>query len=218
MPPESVAPGKDLQRVADATARFIQAIEPLSDGDMRRSTNLAGWTRAHVLTHVARNADSHCRRADAAVRGEVIEQYPGGFEGRAAEIDAGAARSADVLIDDVRSSADTLTLVWSGLPAAAWSRRTRDVGGRERPLNALPARRWQELEVHLVDLDVGVSYRDWSDDFVAVFLPKLRATVDDRLPPGARISTQAFADSREELAWLYGRMRLPELPELAPWA
>jgi maleylpyruvate isomerase len=217
MAPENGAPDEDLERVAAANARLLRAIEPLSDADMGRPTNLVGWTRGHVLTHLARNADSHCRRAHTAVHCEVIEQYPGGFAGRAAEIDAGAGRRAAALIADCRGSGAALAAVWSDLPPGAWSCVTRDVGGRKRPLRALPARRWQELEVHLIDLDVGVSYAQWSDDFVDVFLPKLRATVEDRLPRGAAL-TSRFGDPREELAWLYGRVHRPDLPVLVPWA
>jgi maleylpyruvate isomerase len=217
MAPENGVPDEDLQCVAAANARLLRAIDPLSDADMGRPTNLEGWTRGHVLTHLARNADSHCRRAHAAVHGEVIEQYPGGFAGRAAEIDAGAGRRAAALIANCRASGVALAAVWSDLPPDAWSCVTRDVGGRERPLRALPARRWQELEVHLIDLDVGVSYAQWSDDFVNVFLPKLRATVEDRLPRGATL-TSLFGDPREELAWLYGRVHRPDLPVLVPWA
>jgi maleylpyruvate isomerase len=210
-------PDEDLRRVADANARFLRAIEGLSDRDVRAPTALPGWSRGHVLTHLARNADSHCRRADAAVRGEVIEQYEGGTEGRAAEIEAGARRSAEALIAEFGSSAAAIARVWAALPSLVWSRVTRDVGGRERALRALPSRRWQELEVHLVDLQVGVSYTQWSDDFVEVFLPKLRATVEGRLPKDAPRALAPFANPREELAWLYGRVRRPDLPELAPW-
>jgi len=218
MPPEHSAPDEDLRHVAAANARLLRAIEPLSDADVGRPTTLEGWSRGHVLTHLARNADSHCRRAQAAIRADVIEQYPGGFEGRAAEIEAGAGRGAEALIADCRASAAALAAVWSDLPPAAWSSVTRDVVGRERPLSALPARRWQELEVHLVDLDIGVSYGDWSDDFVDAFLPKLRSTVEDRLPAGAMLAPSAFDDPREELAWLYGRAHRPDLPTLVPWA
>jgi maleylpyruvate isomerase len=218
MRPENGVPDEDLQRVAAANVRLLRAIEPLSDADMRRPTNLEGWSRGHVLTHLARNADSHCRRAHAAVRSEVIEQYPGGFEGRAAEIDAGARRSAEAVIADCRASGAALAGVWSDLLPEAWSCVTRDVGGRERPLRALPSRRWQELEVHLIDLDVGVSYSQWSNDFVDVFLPKLQATVEDRLPSGTALPTFLFRDPREELAWLYGRVHRPDLPALVPWA
>jgi maleylpyruvate isomerase len=192
-------------------------IAELSDASARRASLLPGWTVGHVLTHVARNADSHRRRAEAACRGEVIEQYPGGFPARAAEIDAGATRGAVELIDDVRSSGDAMDDAWRRVPAAAWINVTRDVSGRERPLNALPARRWQELEVHLLDLGLGVTQRDWSDDFVAASLPLLRSTVRQRLPEGAQLPKAGLLDDRDELAWLYGRLTRPDLPILGPW-
>jgi len=208
-------PERDLARVHAAQDRFDAAIAGLTDADARRPTALPGWTVGHVLAHVARNADSHCRRAEAAVRGLVIEQYEGGFEGRAREIDAGAARSATELVDDVRRSAEELEAVWARVPGPAWGRETVDVGGRRRPLGQLPGRRWQELEVHLVDLGLGPTHRDWSDDFVGAWLPRLRTTLADRLGAGDR--APEIEDRRDELAWLYGRLTRPGLPVLAPW-
>ncbi len=93
---------------------------------------------------------------------------------------------------------------------------TTDVSGTARPLSDLPARRWQELEVHLVDLDLGVGFDSWSDEFVATFLPTWRATLSARL--GAQPApTAGLLDRREELAWLYGRLHRADLPELVPW-
>lgn len=74
-----------------------------------------------------------------------------------------------------------------------------------------------ELEVHVVDLDLGVTYLDWSDEFVAAWLPRLRATVPTRLPQGADVPTSLGLSDREELAWLYGRLQRADLPPLAPW-
>ncbi len=179
---------------------------------------LPGWTVGHVLTHVARNADSHLRRAEAAERGEVVDQYPGGFEGRAAEIGQGAARPAGALLDDLSSSSAALAAAWDGMPEGAWAHITRDVGGRERPLSALPGRRWQELEVHLVDLRTPVTYRDWPAEFVAVWLPRLEAGAGDRLTPGGTMPDVGAVDDRQRLAWLYGRTRPPGFPELCPWS
>jgi maleylpyruvate isomerase len=121
------------------------------------------------------------------------------------------------LIADVRSSGERLERVWSSLPDEAWAMVTIDVSGRERPLAALTSRRWQELEVHVVDLCVGVTHRDWPDDFVAAFLPTVRASLSDRLPAGAQPPAPGTIDVRDELAWLYGRLRRDDLPELAPW-
>jgi maleylpyruvate isomerase len=104
------------------------------------------------------------------------------------------------------------------LPPSAWSAVSRDVGGRERRLFDLPGRRWQELEVHVIDLGVGVTYRDWPDDFVAQSLPRLRAEAQARLPAGAQLPGPGVLDDREELAWLYGRLERPDLPELGHWS
>ena len=206
-----MVPTDDLVRVADAQARFDRAIAGLSDADVRRPTVLPDWTVGHVLSHVARNADSHIRRTDAAQRGEVIEQYPGGVEGRAAEIEAGAHRSAAELIDDVRTSGAAALAAWRSTPDDAWDAMTTDLGGRERPLWQLVGRRWQELEVHLVDLGIGVTYDDWPDDFVAAWAPRLRKYFGEQVPASTGLT------DREELAWLYGRYARDDLPVLRPW-
>jgi maleylpyruvate isomerase len=216
-PTGSPPPGEDLKRVTEAQARLAAAIGGLQDAGPRRPTHLPGWTVGHVLTHVARNADSHRRRAEAARRGAVVDQYAGGYSGRAAEIERGAGRTATALLDDVRDSAEAMEAAWQDLPTTAWSVRSRDVGGRERPLSELPARRWQELEVHLVDLDLGLTHRDWPDEFVAVWLPTLRQTLPERLADGARAPVPGVLDERDELAWLYGRLHREDLPTLAPW-
>ena len=119
---------------------------------------------------------------------------------------------------DVETSAVALEETWRTLPDSAWANVTRDVGGRERPLHALPARRWQELEVHLVDLGVGPTWLDWPDEFVMDRLPVLREGLEARLPEGALPPTAGELDPREELAWLFGRLRRPGLPELSDWA
>ncbi len=172
---------------------------------------------------MARNADSHTLRAEAAARGEMVDQYPGGFEGRAAEIEAGAARPAAEQLADLAVSADRMAAAWAAVPDSAWSNHTRDVGGRERPLSALPGRRWQELEVHAVDLGFGPTHRDWSDDFVSVWLPRLRGEIPARVAPGADPDEVAAARGRcarpARRAGLALRApRRPDLPELRAWS
>lgn len=215
---ESIRPENDLRRVRDAHQRFLRAIENLSDATIATPSLLPRWTVGHVLAHVARNADSHVRRTEAAMRSEIVDQYPGGFAGRADEIERIAHRTAEALRADVAGSAEALDSVWDETPDAAWSQLTRDVGGRERPLHRLPPRRWQELEVHVVDLGIGVTHRDWSADFVDAWLPQLRDGLAARLPAGPDPPAPGALDAHDELAWLYGRLDRPDLPVLVPWA
>jgi maleylpyruvate isomerase len=213
----SAQPDLFLGRVRRSQENFLIALEVLDDAAVSRPSLLPGWTVGHVLSHVARNADSHQRRSVAAAEGLVVEQYVGGYDGRAADIDAGAQRRAVDLIDDVRTSAESLDAIWSTLAAEAWTFRVRDVAGREHVLRDMPRRRWREIEVHLVDLGVGPTNRDWSDEFVADTLPELRTTLEGRLPAGQSAPAPGLLDESDELAWLCGRLQRKDLPELLPW-
>src|SRR5919198_4331383 len=87
-----------------AQARLAALVDRLSDDDVRRPSLLAGWTVGHVLTHLARNADSHVGMVQAAQRGEMVPQYAGGAEERARGIEAGWSRPAAAIADDLRAA------------------------------------------------------------------------------------------------------------------
>ncbi len=63
-----------------------------------------GWTRGHVLTHVARNADGLAALIRSAVDGTGETMYAS-EEARDADIEAGADRSSAELLEDVEHSA-----------------------------------------------------------------------------------------------------------------
>ena len=83
-------PGCRRRRVAPraATRCSTRARRGRLDSSPRPSL-LPDWTVGHVLTHLARNADSMDRVLEAAERGDVVERYAGGGAGRDAEIEAG---------------------------------------------------------------------------------------------------------------------------------
>ena len=99
---------RDIGRVGDAHAVLVDHLDAMTGqpgADPTLPSLLPGWTRGHLLTHIARNADSFVRVLDAARRGAVAAQYEGGVEGRNADIEAGSTRDWDSLVADVRSSA-----------------------------------------------------------------------------------------------------------------
>jgi maleylpyruvate isomerase len=191
--------GEDIAHCRAAEQALIASVAAVGDDDARRPSRLPGWTVGHVLTHLARNADSVTRRLAGAARGEVVDQYPGGREARAREIDEGAARSAAELLEDVRASSARLTQALDDHPTEAWGRPARDVTGVEQPVSILPYRRWREVEIHSVDLGLGRTPADWSAAFVRRALPDLLAELPDRTDPNAL------------LAWVIGRGAVPDL-------
>lgn len=143
-----------------------------------------------------------CRRIEAAVRGELVDQYAGGKAGRSKEIERGAARPADEVNADVARWSRDLDHLFSSLPEECWSHPVGTVNGGEHPVALLPFRRWREVEVHIVDLGVGSEPQDWSDEFIAIALPGLLERLTARSGPTGLT------------AWLLGRGPAPDLP---PW-
>ena len=62
--------------LAGSAARFLATAQALTDGDLHQASALPGWTRAHVLTHLAQAADSRTGLLRAARAGRVGRQYP----------------------------------------------------------------------------------------------------------------------------------------------
>jgi maleylpyruvate isomerase len=192
-----------------AHARLSATLDQVTDDVVRQPSRLEGWTVGHVLTHIARNADSIVRRINGAVNDEVVDQYEGGYEGRAADIEAGSARSAADIVADVRATSAQVDEAWSTVPDEAWERLTRSVGGRLLPLYSLPFSRWREVEVHHADLGLGYSYTNWPEDYVAQELARQLERLPGRIDDGG---------ARQRLcAWLMGRAQDPGPLDLGPW-
>ena len=185
-----------------AHARLAATIADLSDAQVRGPSRLPDWSVGHVLSHLARNADSVTRRLVGAAQGEVVDQYVGGFEGRAADIEAGSGRSAAELIADVLATNAEVESAIAAMPDDAWDNLTRTVAGEELPASTLAFTRWREVDVHHSDLGLGYEPADWPPELVERWLPSLLDGVRER------------SDPLELAAWILGRG--PE-PILRPW-
>jgi maleylpyruvate isomerase len=170
-------------------------------GWARQPSLLPGWTRGHVLTHLARNADAVARTLTASARDELVPLYDGEAE-RARDIAAGAGRDPAELVEDVAASAARLDEAWSRLTPADWQGRAM---GRTGPLPALRlvGTRWREVEIHRVDLADGYGPGDWPASFVAPLLPSLLDPdrITPRLPAGLVVEV-VNTDSGQR--WLIG--------------
>jgi maleylpyruvate isomerase len=109
---------------AAARQRMWASASKMTHDSCSAPSLLSGWSRGHVLAHWARNADGQTRMLQAAMRGEVAAQYPGGDAQRAADIENGAARPARMILQDVRAAIDRVEDAWRRMPSEAWSRPT----------------------------------------------------------------------------------------------
>lgn len=212
--------GGAFQGCRAAHARLLETVAAITDADVARPSRLPFWTVGHVLTHLARNAESHVRILDAAARGEVADQYPGGNAQRRDDIEAGAARSAAELADDMRRTIEELDAAWRRTPAHAWDHGAgRYASAGEVPIVELPFYRWREVEIHHADLGLAFNWEDWSDAYVEAELERTRPGLPDRLPIGVDAASVLNTPPRRLLAWLVGRLdgEPGEFPAIDPW-
>jgi maleylpyruvate isomerase len=156
----------EIVAVESAFDRLLGSLTGATDAMVRELSLLPGWTRGHVLTHLARNADGNRNMVEGALHGEEREQYPGGASERAGEIEAGASRNVDELIVDLVESQRSLVAAWRMLTPEQWSSTGVWLNAGRQTIDASLGSRRREVLVHVVDLDVGVRPTDLPADFL----------------------------------------------------
>ena len=180
------------QRALTAHLHAVGGVDPATP------STLPGWSIGHVLTHIARNADSSLRMLAG------LPQYWKGMESREVDIELGAGRGWDELVADVDATSDAVV------------RRMREVSDwtgvirgslADRPKAAAASTRRREVEVHRADLGLGYSFADMPADFVRFESRRLEMLWKARQPMGMTSLPDPVVrlPEHERLAWLFGR-------------
>ena len=233
-----------LHKAADDLASDVAK---LSDEDVKAPSALPGWTRGHVLAHLTGISVAMARQLEYAARGETIELYDGGMDGRNKAIDMAAGHDAATHLADLAAALERAVKTFDALPGIKDSSANRT--GWYAPITyrggvvldgglAL----WRELVIHTSDLLTGRGPETWSRQFCEHLFDFLTARVqpDDRLvlqplglPPvsigSGNRSTVVSGMITDIAAWLAGReptlgsLRASaaadgvDLPALLPW-
>ena len=213
-----------LASLGPATDRLFGTVATLTDDQAREPSLLPGWTRGHVLSHIARNADGLGNLLRWAHTGTQVPMYASA-QARDADIEAGAGRSAAELAADVRNSAAEFAERAASLPDAAWTVLVKVLRGGMFPAQGILERRLSEVEIHHVDLGAGYQPADWPGEFVTDALPRVAESFAGRQDaPACRVLPDGAGDgfwigpadrgsaplvvtgtARDLLAWLLGR-------------
>lgn len=193
----------DLVQVTEATSRLTQRVDGLTDPEFSEPSLLPGWSRAHVVAHVARNAEGMVNLVSWALTGLPSPMYPS-MEARTAGIEEAAALPPAALRGLLLDSADALHVAMSRLvdadDAALWrlllfgappSGTAPDV-----PAWTLGWARLREVEIHHLDLDAGLDPSDWPQPFVERMVDFL---------DGRGSAPAVTGDLAEVVAWRLGR-------------
>jgi maleylpyruvate isomerase len=172
---------KVLDELDTATQRLIDDARIMTEPDLRARSLLPGWSRAHILAHLARGADAMRNLLVGARAGQDRPAYASP-QARTADIANSAATGAKELVEDLAGSAMALRTVALQLPDQAWRYQVRVLGSPRFPASQLLTRRLAEVELHHCDLSIGYSHDQWSAVFTTMELGEpLRSQRAERL-------------------------------------
>lgn len=168
-----------LTEMVMATTRYLGALSDLTDEDVRAPSLLPGWSRGHVITHLARNADAFGNLLHWAETGEQRFMYESRDQ-RDLDIEAGSARSAHDLRVDASASAGRFLQAINELDVRHENNPVaKGEGGPEFPAKEIVTHRWIEVTVHHADLDLGYGPESWDSHFCDVLLSSVVADRSD---------------------------------------
>jgi len=155
--------------LAQQTDLLVRTARGLDDAAVRGPSLCPPWTRGHVLTHLARNADGLLNVARSAVTGEMVPMYLSAAA-RDADVEAGAGRPARELTDDVASAAERLAAELRRVPDDALDQQVPSGRGPTIRVGNVPWVRLREVVYHHVDLDAGYGFSDAPQEVVVAGL------------------------------------------------
>ncbi|OIK23191.1 maleylpyruvate isomerase family mycothiol-dependent enzyme [Streptomyces malaysiense] len=180
----------DLACVREATERLLDAVARLDNASLAEPSRLPGWSRGHVLAHLARNADALVN---------VLEGRPmyASAEARDGDIADGAGRPLETQLADLRETAERFRA--AGDAPADWTRTVELRNGVTDDAARVPFRRWAEVELHHVDLGTGYEL----EDLPAEFLEREADFLTRRFSGAADVPATRVTDGTH--AWTTGR-------------
>jgi maleylpyruvate isomerase len=218
-PPLTALPRTHLTELAASEAALSADLGGRDQAWAAAPSALPGWTRSHVVGHLAGNALGLLNLARWAESGVETPMYASP-EDRSTEIDRRAALPWSELVAEARTTAHELGSALDHLREPLGTRTLRLGSGAEIGAWELAAVRIREIEVHRVDL--GAEYRpvDWSPAFTIRTLDQvtpffrsrrevpaqyLRCTDTGRCWEVGRSGPDVVGTESDLLAWLLGR-------------
>lgn len=172
--------------IDQATQRLLDAARVITEPDLRSPSLLPGWSRAHIIAHLASGADAMRNllggvRADRDRFGRDRAAYASAAA-RDAAIESGAARTTAELTTWLADSAMAFRTVTRRLPDDRWQVPVQMLDSAPFPAGELLVKRLVEVELHHCDLGIGYGAAQWPAAFGAMELAEpMRSQREERL-------------------------------------
>jgi maleylpyruvate isomerase len=212
-------PSARIELARQGDAFFLTQLERIDDAGFEQPSALPGWTRSHVIGHMARNADALGNLLSWARTGVETPMYASVAD-RASGIETTSKHSPDELRADVRSASSRLMESFAEMPEQAWDEAVRTARGRAIPASEVPWMRIRESWVHAIDLDAGASLDEIPEQVVIDLLDEVASGLAGRsdapamiIDAGSRawrvgsdgVTSTVVGSATELLGWIIGR-------------
>lgn len=182
--PQSLA--GDLLRMQRESDMMMATVTSLSAEELARPSKCEGWTRAHVVAHLARNADAMANLATWAATGVETPAYAS-REQREADIETTAGLAPKELFADLQAANARLVTALEALKGGVAVSTVRNLAGEVDALS-LASRRTTELVIHHDDLDTTWEWHEADPeailDAIEVCIARLQANPES---PGLHV-------------------------------
>jgi maleylpyruvate isomerase len=159
----------------EATRRLVRTADVLDDEEHAAPSLLPGWTRAHVLAHLALNAEGLADALRGVVAGQPVPMYRSD-DARDADIADLAAERAAVVRARLLAGCTGLADAIAGVPDELREARIeRTPGGRVFTAGDVCWMRLREVEIHHADLGAGYDRASWPTEFSVFVISSLTA-------------------------------------------
>lgn len=158
-------PTVPVAAIDESDLRVVRTVDSLTDDQLREPSLLPGWSRAHVVAHLALNAEGLERVLTAVRLGKDRTMYDSD-QARDDEIRELAQGPASELRKRLMAGVHCFTKAGHAMGEDDADRRVeRTPGGTTFRLGQVPLMRWREVEIHHVDLDAGYTPASWPAAF-----------------------------------------------------
>jgi maleylpyruvate isomerase len=226
----------DLNVLQRESGMAMATIASLTEDELAKPTHCEGWTRAHLIAHLALDADATANLVTWAVTGQETPAYES-REKRDADIDATAELSAAELVKTLEQAEARLLEGFRSLRDGVQVETVPTPFSGDVNVFSLPALRTTEIIVHHDDLDTTWEWHeadpDATVDAIEVCVHRLQEHPDS---PGLQIvalegeewtvgdGTHRIEGYYEALLPFLAREQVEEglrhegdLPRLPPW-
>src|ERR1700712_505507 len=160
----------DTTALETSATALIRTVDALGAEELAAPSLLPGWTRAHVVAHLALNGTALAGVMDAILREEPVAMYEAD-EQRDTDIEELAGAAQADLFDRLLAATTLFREAVEAMDEKAWTGTfSRTPGTAPVPAATIPQMRRREIEIHHADLGAVYAREDWPQDFVLELL------------------------------------------------